>query len=166
MAAHTHTFLRMATDLGRMKAFAEMRLSKTGSILEQIALKTAPYWVPASMGYVLGGPEHRMEGALAGLGLASVGSGLGRFMGVRQLRNIVRKSPQFEKYRHLDDLALLRELKHAPAGSSLKELRGDILPLIDQYRWGGRLGGGFLGGFGMRKALEAQEKPDFSQMTF
>lgn len=166
MTEHEHTLLKMATDLGRMRAFDEARLSKTSGILESVALKAAPYWVPASMGYVLGGPEHRMEGALAGLGLGAVGSGLGRFAGVRQLRNIVRKSPQFEKFRHLDDLALLRELKRAPAGSGLNELRGDILPLIDQYRWGGRLGGGLLGGFGMGKALEAQEKPNFSQVTF
>ena len=114
----------------------------------------------------MGGPEHRMEGALAGLGVGAVGSNLGRLMGVRQLRNIVRKSSQFEKYRHLDDIALLRKLKHAPIGSRLDKLRGDMLPLIDQYRWGGRLGGGFLGGLGIGKALEAQEKPDFPRMTF
>ena len=91
---------------------------------------------------------------------------MGRALGVRKLREIVRKAPAFKKYRHLDDLALLRELKHTQPGSKIHELREDILPLIKQYQWGGRLVGGPLGGLLMGKALGAQGEPDLPPLTF
>lgn len=70
--------LRLAFTLGRRQAFEEA--TKEAGLESGVASllgRTAPLWAPAVAGGVVAGPEHRLEGSLAGLGLGILGKRIG-----------------------------------------------------------------------------------------
>jgi len=131
--------LKAAFVMGQMCA-----LEKEAGMIENLILKYAPYWAPAGLGAYFGGPEHRFEGALAGLGAGALGTRFMRSMAVRH-------TPELSKFKDLISKPekLRRVLGKEP------ELAPQ-LGALEKSEWLGRLGGGAGGGYLAHKVLESQ----------
>jgi len=156
------TFLKMANDLGRMRALDERGLLKTAGVLDALLSgRTAATLLPAGLGYVLGGPEHRMEGAVAG----ALGSHLGRRflrgLNVKELRKAIEIQPSLAKHRSLGDYELLSKLRSNAAVQGSPELAHikKFLPTVQNYEGVGSLAGGALAGYDTGQVLSSQDKP-------
>lgn len=146
--------LDAAFNMGRMRAFDEIgMLKKEAGVIENLLLKYAPYWAPAGLGAYFGGPEHRFEGAVAGLGAGAMGTRLMRSMAVRH-------TPELSKLKTLigKPEKLRRTLGKDP------ELAGQ-LGTLEKSEWLGRLGGGAGGGYLAHKMLDSQA-PGYPAMEY
>lgn len=136
--------LNAAVAMGQMRALDEIGMLKRAGVIESLLLRYAPYWAPAGLGAYFGGPEHRFEGALAGLGAGALGTRLMRSMAVRH-------TPELAKFKALigKPEKLRRTLGKDP------ELAGQ-LGTLEKSEWLGRLGGGAGGGYLAHKMLGSQ----------
>lgn len=153
--------LKMAQDLGRLRALDEQGLLKNANVLGAMLDRSAPIWAPAALGYVLGGPEHRLEGAAAGALGGHLGRGFLRNLSVRGLRETLPKHPELSGLATLSDRQLLSALKASPAvqsGPQMQHIR-DFLGNLGKYEGFGSLAGGGLAGYGVGKILGSQDKP-------
>ena len=161
--------LKMAADLGRMRALDEKGILKTAGILEGVLERGTSMWLPAGLGYIMGGPEHRLEGAIGGALGGHLGARALRKLSIRELRKVIKMQPSLSKYRGSTDRELLRGLqgdilfKKNPNLANMKE---DFLPLLRQHEGVGSLTGGALGGFGVGKALSSQDALQDSEYVF
>jgi hypothetical protein len=152
--------LKMAADLGRIRALDEKGLLKTAGILDNVIERGMSMWLPAGLGYVMGGPEHRLEGALAGAAGGHLGKRFARGLGLRELRKVVNSNALTSNYHGATDRALLRGIHADPIfrkNPELANMRSEFLPLLRQYEGLGGLVGGSLTGFGVGKALSSQD---------
>lgn len=143
--------LEVAVDMGRMRAFDELDMSKEAGFIENLLLKYAPLWAPAGAGAVIGGPEHRFEGALAGLGGGALGARLMRSMALRHTPGLSKFKGMVGKPTQLRGM-----LSKEP---ELAEQLGSL----EKSEWLGRLGGGAGGGYLAHKMLGSQA-PGYSAM--
>ncbi|RLC88617.1 MAG: hypothetical protein DRJ03_01725 [Chloroflexi bacterium] len=152
-------FLKMATDLGRMCALDERGLLKTAGILNTLLDQGTSIWLPAGLGYIMGGPGHRIEGAVAGGLGGRLGARLLRKGALHELRGVLKQQPNTGRYRGTTDREVLRGLHGDPIFQKSPELaamKQDFLPLLRQYEGLGSLAGGALAGLGIGKALSSQ----------
>lgn len=158
--------LELAFEVGHARAFEEASSNKTAGLESRVGgllARTAPLWAPAAAGGVVAGPEHRTEGALAGLGLGILGKRVGR----KLLRRGLFKPPELE--------LAGRAAKLGPESSELKNLvkslgeRGEefgkgVQTLRSQgpvAEWGGRLAGGVGGGYLANQLLSQRPMSPF-----
>lgn len=141
---------RLAMDLGKLAALRNAGLDKNASLLESLGftgLKTiAPLLVPAAAGAIIGGPDRRIEGAVAG--------GIGGMLGSRLLRGhlsrIMSSSPAVQKALHAADYDVAKAFKSLAADPRLQE---ELLASSQRAAWAGRLGGGAAGGYAAQKLM-------------
>lgn len=150
--------LKMASDLGRMCALDEAgMLEKQAGILEGLVAKTAPWWVPAGAGAVIGGPEHRLEGLLAGAGIGALGRRIGRHLAARQARQLIGKTKGLPEWLYdpaTKDKIILETLRTHPTTSNIWKHLG---PAVPQYEWAGTLLGGIPASMLVTHLAKAQQ---------
>jgi hypothetical protein len=153
--------LQLAFEIGKEQALREAGIEKEAGIesrLGNVLQRTAHLWAPAAAGGVVAGPEHRMEGALAGLGLGILGKRIGRGTLSRGIfdphevalaEEAAKLAPESAKYR-----AIIKGLgERAPEfEKGLKTLRAQG----PMFEWGGRLAGGLGGGYLANKLLSGR----------
>lgn len=159
--ATSRACLRMAADLGRMRALDETGLLKTAGMLDRLLESSAGVWAPAGIGYVMGGPEHRLEGTLAGAFGGHLGRRFLRGLNMKELRKAVEIEPALSKYRALGDRDLLSRLRTSSAIQTSPELEHikEFLPTLRRYEGLGSLAGGALAGYGTGQVLSSQDRP-------
>lgn len=159
--ATSRACLQMAVDLGRMRALDEKGLLKTAGMLDRLLESSAGIWAPAGLGYIMGGPEHRLEGALAGALGGHLGRRFLRGMNIKELRKAVGIEPALAKYQTLGDRELLSRLRASAAVQSSPEMAHikEFLPTLRRYEGLGSLAGGALAGYGTGQVLSSQDKP-------
>lgn len=150
--------LKMASDLGRMCALDEAGvLEKRAGIFESLVTKTAPLWVPAGAGAVIGGPEHRLEGLIAGLGMGALGRRVGRHLATRQARQLIGKTKNLPEWLYdpaTKDNIVLETLRSHPKAQNIWKHLGPALP---QYEWAGTLLGGIPASMLVTHLAKAQQ---------
>ncbi len=159
--AARNALLKMAADLGRICALDDSGLLKTSGFLGNILERSTVSLLPAGLGYVAAGPEHRLEGAVAGALGGRLGRRFLRGSNIKALRKAVRTEPVLAKHRDLADRELLSALR---ASKMVKESPGlthirEFLPAMGKYEGVGSLAGGTLAGFGTGQILGLQDKP-------
>ena len=135
--------------------------------------RTAHAWAPAAAGGVAAGPEHRMEGALAGAGLGILGKrmGLGALrrgmFDPADLQKAMRASKLPETGRGYGKLTGLgegsRKYKRISKelGEEAPEFWKNVSSMKTQaplYSWGGRLAGGVGGGLLAKELLSGGQR--------
>lgn len=157
--------LELAFEVGLSHAFEEAGLSKEAGLESRIGGllgRTSKYWAPATAGAVIAGPEQRMEGAAAGLGLGI----LGKRIGLGTLRRGMFNPGELQKAMQAAKLKEVgggyKKLTEIPAKSkayeSIGRALGDDAPAfwesVAKMRsqspvaaWGGRIAGGMGGGY-------------------
>lgn len=161
-ATNYATCLRMAADLGRARALDEKGLLKTAGVLDKVVERGTSMWLPAGLGYVMGGPEHRLEGAIAGGLGGHLGKRFARGLGLRELRKAVSSNARAANYHGATNEALLHGIRTDPIFRKTPELanmQSEFLPMLRQYEGLGGLVGGSLTGLGVGKALSLQDSP-------
>ncbi len=173
--------LELAYGMGLSKALEEAGIAKEAGLegrLGGLLGRTAHLWAPAAAGGVVAGPEHRMEGAAAGLGLGI----LGKRIGLEGMRRGMFGSGELQKAMQAAKLKEIgsgyEKLTKIPAGSGAykrvgKALGEEAAPQFWEnvaamgsqsplYAWGGRAAGGVGGGLLAKELLsDSPGSPNF-----
>ena len=145
--------LKAAVLMGQMRALDENRMLKEAGVIESLLVKYAPLWAPAGLGAALGGPEHRLEGAAAGLG--------GGILGTRLMRSIaLKQTPELAQF-----AKLLQRPETLHKVIAKKPELSEQLGALEKSEWLGRLTGGAGGGLAAHKILSPQ-KPELPAMEY
>jgi len=171
--------LKLAFEMGLSRAIKESGLDKEAGLEKRIGdllRGTSHLWAPAAAGGVVAGPEHRTEGALAGLGLGILGKGMGlsglrrSLFEPRELQKAMRAAKLRETgsgYARLSELGegsrgykrISEEL-----GESAPQFFEDVAKMKSQgplYSWGGRIAGGAGGGYLANQLLSGRQGGGF-----
>ena len=147
----TAAFVRRAYAQGLQSAVKEAALGE--NVLTSMLHGAAPYLVPAGLGAAIAGEGHRAEGAAVGLGAGLAGKWALKNLGKAYTLNAgERAAAKGLSQEALDALAL----KDRALASKLRSYQTN-LPAME---WAGRIGGGALGGLGVKKFIGADTPPN------
>ncbi len=144
--------LKLAYSVGWNEAIKEAGLENFAT---ELLGRSAKYIAPSALGAILGGEEHRTEGALAGLGLGLLGAKGGGIVSKHML------TPE--------QWAVVHKLeKNLPRLEEIDKVVADKLKAYQAQRpmveWISRLGGGAAGGLMANKLLGRSTPPGINAM--
>jgi hypothetical protein len=162
MSTRTEWLLKVARDLGRMRALDEAGLSKTANVFESL-FDTGTRWalplgLPAVAGAALAGEGHRQEGAVGGLLGGMAGRQLfkgqaTRILGSAPVRKLMaRAGGDAATARHIlsgRDPKFLTPLLQE-TGETAQSLEAALTNAENQSIWATRGIGGVAGGLGAK----------------
>jgi hypothetical protein len=144
----TAVLLKMAADLGRMRALDKAGLLKIAGS----ALTAAKWGLPALAGAYVAGPEHRFEGALGGAALGHVGRKAGKYLAGRGAGFAPRTAGSggmawLKKNQGIDMGKLQQLASKGRVDPGVLERMLDYRKYYDPAKWGGTLAGGAGAGY-------------------